>query len=122
MSYNNNYYSRIKLPKIIKTTNNIEGFLTSVYPTTDLYTALKDLDLLSSRAILSPRNNFVYKINNVLFNRTPSTAYTLYSINSCTFNDEDFADAADITPKFLNSINASGLPLLYLRVKVCPPY
>jgi hypothetical protein len=103
-------------------TNNIKGFLASVYPTTDLYTALKDLDLLSSRAILSPRNNFVYKINNILLDRTPSTTYILYSINSYTLDDEDFADAANITPKFLNSINASGLPLLYLRVKVYPPY
>lgn len=96
----------------------METVLTSVYPTADLYAAPSNLYILAGRTILSLQNDFVYEINDILIDQTPSTAHILYSINSFVMDDKDFADTAEITSEFLNSINASGLPLSYLRLKV----
>lgn len=119
MSHDPVYHGRIHLPDVINTTSNMEAFLQAVYPTHDLAAAPANPDILASRAILSPRNVFVHDINNILLDRTPGTTHPLYAVDSCVMEDEDFVDACDITPEFLNSINASGLPLAHLRLKVC---
>ncbi|KAJ5542515.1 hypothetical protein N7535_004937 [Penicillium sp. DV-2018c] len=58
---------------------------------------------LPSRAILTPRNDFVHAINDLLLDRTPGTCHTLYYADSWDMVDDDFANADDITPEFLKS-------------------
>jgi hypothetical protein len=115
MSYQEKSHGRITLPDIIKTTDNMENFLSSVYPAADLCLAPNDPDIVLFSA---PGISFVHETNDLLLDRTPGTVHTLYAADGCVVDDEDFADASNVTPEVLDSINASGPPLSHLRVKV----
>jgi len=72
------------------------------------------------RAILSARNDDVDEMNTRILDKFPGHERVFRSIDSVP-KDPSTAEAEDYPVEFLNSINASGLPLAKLKVKLdCP--
>ena len=94
---------------------------------TNIYPGIAMLDTrethegyFSERTILAPRNEEVAALNDLLLGKFPGRVMEYQSADSVEV--EQGADADVVYPvEFLNTINASGLPLSKLKLKVgCP--
>ncbi|KAH7522014.1 hypothetical protein FEM48_Zijuj07G0093000 [Ziziphus jujuba var. spinosa] len=76
----------------------------------------ENLDFMINRAILTPKNDYVDQINNVLINRFVGDTITYYSYDECLDKSQQ-----DIHEDFLNMLVPNGFPPHELRLKVnCP--
>ena len=82
---------------------DIEELKNTVFP--DLTRRYTDTDWLSQRAILSPINENVNKINENLLNQIPGEEIMCQSIDSAITDDESITYPME----FLNSLNRSSL-------------
>ncbi len=80
------------------------------------YIALDDIQELSSRAILSPKNEDALLINNQIIERLEGDLKIYHSIDSIDSDNEQ--EAVNYPTEFLNSLTPSGLPPHKLHLKV----
>ncbi|KAL3813122.1 hypothetical protein ACJIZ3_014390 [Penstemon smallii] len=109
----------IKIPHcmlitFVDTTTSLNTLIESVYPSLDAF--MVDPYSLINRAILTPKNDCVGEINDLLMQRFPGEVKEYVSFN----RTNDLAQQAEYED-YLGSISASGLPPHVLRLKKnCP--
>ncbi|KAG5553295.1 hypothetical protein RHGRI_011230 [Rhododendron griersonianum] len=81
-----------------------------------------DIDFQTERTILSARNDDVSAINIAALNAFPGDVTSYFAADKMSNDDEhDRTITNRYPPKFLNSLNPSGLPLFKLDLKIgCP--
>ena len=73
------------------------------------------------RIILSPRNEDVHHINSKVINKFPGEERVYHSADSVLPEDGVDDPVHNIPLEYLNSLNASGLPISHLTLKVGAP-
>ncbi|KAJ8876613.1 hypothetical protein PR048_021058 [Dryococelus australis] len=96
--------------------HSLQHLIEAVYPGLENLLE-RDFHWLCSRAIVSPRNDSVNEINNLIIQRVPGQVKTYKSIDTVTNVD----DVVHFPQDFLNSLNPSGLPPHELSLKVGTP-
>jgi ATP-dependent exoDNAse (exonuclease V) alpha subunit len=72
-------------------------------------------------AILAPRNDDIRRLNNTILNSFCGDEQTYTSADSYTIDGPDDVENQNIPVEFLHSLDASGLPVAHLRIKLgCP--
>ena len=102
-------------PGLGQTVKTLDELKERVYP--NLQTNGTDTDLLAERAILSPLNNNVSKLNNKLLEEFPGEERVYKSIDTAS-ND---GEAVIYPVELLNSIELSGFPTHILKLKIGAP-
>ena len=112
----------IRLPEIMAFSNLEHGnsaaaLVRAIYP--NMQGRHRDLEYLSERAILAPRNDDVDLLNSVASDAFPGAFVELLSQD---FIDDEETQAATLYPtEFLNSINPPSLPPHRLLLKEAQP-
>ena len=88
---------------------------TKVYP--DLAHRFQDVDWLSERAILCPRNDAAAAINHQLLNQLPGAVKSYKSIDMALSEN----DIVEYPVEFLNSLELPGMPSHNLELKIGAP-
>ncbi|GBP64209.1 hypothetical protein EVAR_38696_1 [Eumeta japonica] len=96
--------------------NNIQDLVNNVYP--DIHNiSCKTISWFKERAILSPTNEQVDKVNNLILAKIDTPTQIYYSVDTVLDSEE----AVHFPTEFLNSLNPSGLPPHKMELKVgCP--
>jgi ATP-dependent DNA helicase PIF1 len=104
----------IKIPtECLLQTKDINVLISEVYPN---ICGNQNIKYFTERAILTPKNDNVDLINNMILSLLPGNEYTFYSADKV---DDTFESL--YTVEFLNSLNLSGIPPHKLNLKVgCP--
>ena len=89
----------------------------TVFVFADLTTRSSDVEWVSSRAILCPRNDTVDAMNNLILDMFPGDIITCLSVDTVGEVDQQ----ALYPVEYLNSLNQSGLPPHRLNIKVGAP-
>jgi hypothetical protein len=71
---------------------------------------------LADKAILTPKNEHVHKINGKILKRSEGETVTYFSIDSV--EDDGEGSVEDYPVEFINSLTPSGMPLHELKLKV----
>ncbi|XP_049385851.1 uncharacterized protein LOC125849952 [Solanum stenotomum] len=114
-----NDHGKIQIPHslIIPFTSEKESLnllFRNTYP--DLYTCCTKTSFITSRAILTTKNNFVDEINDMLISQFPNTEKVYIAIDE-TIDPKDQSEYED----FLHTLNPTGLPPYKLTLKKnCP--
>src|SRR6267154_1068508 len=78
-------------------------------------------EFFQERAILAARNNDVRNLNSAILAHLPGDERTYFSADSYSIDGPTMQENDNILIEFLHSLNASGLPIAELRLKVgCP--
>ncbi|KAK9148526.1 hypothetical protein Scep_007283 [Stephania cephalantha] len=105
--------SNITLPYVDEQ-NSLEKLITAVYPNLNKYTA--EIDAMSSRAILTTKNEFVDEVNSLLIQRFPGEVVRYYNFDEILNENTSLVNL-----EFLNSLSLSGFPPHDLMLKKdCP--
>ncbi|XP_010451254.1 PREDICTED: uncharacterized protein LOC104733370 [Camelina sativa] len=97
--------------------NPIEAIVKEIYG--EQFTRRTDPNFFSERAILSPRNDDVDKINQFMLSKLPGEERQYLSSDSIETSDTSGLDDMIYTQEFLNSI--SGLPSHVLTLRIGAP-
>lgn len=92
-----------------------EELIQSVFP--NILREYTNLDWLSERAILAPKNDIVNRINFQIQEKLPGTVTTYKSIDTVVSEDE----VVNFPVEFLNSLEPPGMPPHCLQLKVGSP-
>lgn len=92
-----------------------EELIQKVFP--NLVQQYKNLDWLSERAILAPKNEYVNRLNHSIQEKLPGTIVTYKSIDRVVDDD----DAVNFPIEFLNSLEPPGMPPHCLQLKIGSP-
>ncbi|KIJ41770.1 hypothetical protein M422DRAFT_255081 [Sphaerobolus stellatus SS14] len=96
--------------------NSVEGLINSVYPTIQVPGTATDNYLLD-HTVLCPRNEEVNSINAKVTERFPGEVRTYLSADTVETPGDELSP---YLIEFINSVNASSLPLHKLELKGCP--
>ncbi|KAL0859198.1 hypothetical protein ABMA27_011016 [Loxostege sticticalis] len=91
--------------------NNIQDFVNNVYPDN---ISCKTISWFKERAILSPTNEQVDKVNNLILAKIDAPTQIYYSVDTVLDSEE----AVHFPTKFLSSLNSSRLPPHKMELKV----
>ena len=108
------YNDTIEIPSNLKVESK-EELITHVYE--NLENNFYNIQWISSRAILTTKNEDVDKLNDEIMERLPGDTIILRSVDTVTEENQ----AALYPPEFLNSLNISGLPPHIIRLKIGAP-
>lgn len=89
--------------------NSVDNMIESTY--TDFMNNWKDPKYLSDRAILTPTNQTVTHLNDLIVEKIPGESFSYYSVDSAEEfggTDDDLHNAFPI--EYLNSISLRGMP------------
>ncbi|KFM63116.1 hypothetical protein X975_02263, partial [Stegodyphus mimosarum] len=107
---------RINLENLCVLIDNIQELVNNVYPDIDNI-SYKTISWFKERAILSPTNEQVDKVNNLILSKIDAPTKIYYSVDTVL----DLEEAVHFPTEFLNSLNPSGLPPHKMVLKVgCP--
>ncbi|KAF8057329.1 hypothetical protein N665_1258s0010 [Sinapis alba] len=106
---------------IIDGDDPIESISKAVYGDVVSLQQNKEPKFFQERAILCPTNEDVNKINQHMLDKLPGEERIYLSSDSIDASDRFSANDQALTPDFLNTIKASGLPNHSLRLKVACP-
>ncbi|XP_010473823.2 PREDICTED: uncharacterized protein LOC104753242 [Camelina sativa] len=118
----NNGEVEIDIPKdllITECDNPIQAIVKEIYGTS--FATRTDAKFFCERAILSPRNDDVNKINQYMLSQIPGEERQYLSSDSVETSDTSAYDDIIYTQEFLNSIQVSGLPNHVLTLKKGAP-
>ena len=102
--YNN--YIRLPSNMIISNTNGDVGLnklIDNVFSKLETYA--ENIDLMANRVILTPRNDYVDDVNNILVDRFPGDPMIYYSCDEYIDKDRN-----DVQEDFLNNLVPNGFP------------
>lgn len=78
-------------------------------------------DYFRHRMLLAPHVDTVHSLNHTVLQPFPGDFYDLWSADSYTRDGVTVDDPLNLPVEFLHSLNASGLPLAHLQLKIgCP--
>ncbi|KAK1403887.1 ATP-dependent DNA helicase [Heracleum sosnowskyi] len=113
----------IKIPKelqVVYSGDPIKAIVDEIYA--DLNEKHGCLDYLRDRAILTPLNEYVDKINQEVLKRLPGTTHVYKSCDTiCKGSSTNAFDEVLYPPEYLNSLKFSGLPNHELEIKLGVP-
>ena len=115
--YVHNDYIQLPLNMVISNVDDDAGLdelINCVFPRLQSYA--ENIDFMTNRAILTPRNDYVDDINNQLIDRFFGDLVTYYSFDECINKYQN-----DVHGEFLNSLIPNGFPLHELKLKVNYP-
>ena len=93
----------------------------SVYGSITNYTTMPTPNFFEDRAILAARNVDVRSLNSTILARLPGDEHMYCSADSYSIESPDQQQNLDVPVEFLHTLNASGLPIAHLRIKIgCP--
>lgn len=95
--------------------STMENLIASIYPNLNLQ-GIPDQYFLD-RTILSSRNDEVDDINEAILARFPGERKLLISADSVVLENQELRNYQPYPPEYLNSLNATGLPLARLSLK-----
>lgn len=95
--------------------NSLHGLIQKIFP--DIKKNYKNHEWLYERAILTPKNDDVNKINHQILNQVPGNILQYKSIDSVTEENE----SVNFPIEFLNSLEPPGLPPHLLKLKIGAP-
>ncbi|XP_019086293.1 PREDICTED: uncharacterized protein LOC109126861 [Camelina sativa] len=105
---------------LINTSGNlIEAIFKEIYG--ENFARRTDPNFFSERAILSPRNDDVDKINQLMLTKLPGEERRYLSSDSIETSDTSGHDDMIYTQELLNSIQVSGLPSHVLTLRIGAP-
>lgn len=115
--------SWIEIPKELLLSDNGNGIETIIQSTYgDLLTRLHDTEYLHDRAILTPLNGDVGKINSEILKTLPGESRIYKSSDSICKSSTNFEDHELMYPvEFLNSLKFNGIPNHELELKIGVP-
>jgi len=109
----------VLLPQFGCPQNSVESLIQEIYPGIR-HAPLPGDHFFAERAILAPHNAGVDELNRLILAQFPGQAQVFHSADSIV-RDEGEREELLYPTEYLNSINASGLPLAELELKVgCP--
>ncbi|KAL5580073.1 hypothetical protein UlMin_012515 [Ulmus minor] len=95
-------------------TTSLENIITTVFP--NIHNYPKNTHFMVNRAILTPKNDYVDEINNILINQFPGNPVTYYSFDETRDKNEQC-----FQEDFLNTLTRNGIPPHELVLKQnCP--
>jgi hypothetical protein len=98
-----------------------EDLITRVYGSLNHPSPMPEPNFFRERAILAPRNNQVRTLNSTILDRFPGVEKTYSSADSYSMDCPNQEQNLNLPVEFLHSLNASGLPIAHLRLKLgCP--
>ncbi|KAL5555788.1 hypothetical protein UlMin_038024 [Ulmus minor] len=92
----------IMIPYEVDTTS-LEKMITTVFP--NIHNYPNNTHFMVNRAILTPKNDYVDEINNILINQFPGNPITYYS-----FDETPDKNKQCFQEDFLNTLNPNGIP------------
>lgn len=93
----------------------------TVYNSLSTVGSLPAPEYFRDRAILAPRNDDVRALNETILNLLPGEERSFQSADSYSIESPCQIQNQDIPLEFLHTLNASGLPIANLRLKIgCP--
>ena len=110
----------ITIPDAMLSTSESD-LIASVYGSMTNYHPVPPPQYFSDRAILTARNDDVRSLNSTILDHLPGDERTYCSADSYSIESPTPLENNNIPIEFLHKLNASGLPIAYLRLKVgCP--
>jgi hypothetical protein len=116
---NGTYDDLITIPDHILFEGDVNDLANWVFPDIESYDQL-DSDWICHRAVLTPKNENVNYINNLMMDRFPGDGSDEIVAQSADTLSQDFENAG-IPNEYLNTLNPSGFPPHRLRLKVGMP-
>ncbi|KAK1352061.1 ATP-dependent DNA helicase [Heracleum sosnowskyi] len=111
--------SWVEIPKEIRVDYSgdpVKAIVDEIYP--DLQQNHGDAEYLRGRAILTPLNEYVEKINREVLNRLPGSTKIYKSCDSiCKGSATSAADDTLYPPEYLNTLKFSGMPNHEIELK-----
>jgi PIF1-like helicase/Helicase len=118
MSHDPQHIGTIPIPSMLWRSMEFQKFVERIYPPADLQESPKNPDFFIGRAILTPTNEAVIKINEDLLEQLPGEVLTFNSDDSADIND---AGHEELTREVMATMNCGSLPLSPLQLKVGAP-
>ena len=118
MSHNPSHIDTIPIPPMIWRSVKFQKFVDRIYPPTELQESLTNPAFFNGRAIMTPTNDAVMRINDNLLERLPGEALTFYADDSGDIND---GGHEEMTREVMATMNCGTLPLSILRLKIGAP-
>jgi hypothetical protein len=87
MSHNPSHIGTIPIPPMIWRSVDFQKFVDRIYPPTGLQESLTNPAFFNGRAIMTPTNEAVIKINDNLLERLPGEALTFHADDTGDIND-----------------------------------
>ena len=98
-----------------------ENLIASVYGSFSGCRTPPSPEFFAQRAILAPRNDEVRNLNASILNLLPGETCSFDSADSCSLEPASSQDFNNVPVEFLHTLNASGLPIAHLQLKIgCP--
>jgi ATP-dependent exoDNAse (exonuclease V) alpha subunit len=103
------------------TLQSVRDLIDSVYDSQSYAAGPPPPDYFKERAILAARNSDVWALNQKILARLPGEEHTCWSADSYSMDCPTEQQNNDLPVEYLHSLNASGLPIAELRLKLgCP--
>jgi hypothetical protein len=97
------------------------NLITSVYDNLNDHGSVPPAPFFHDRAILAPRNDDICSLNSTILTRLPGVKRIYNSADSYSIKSPGRDDNPNIPVEFLHTLNASGLPVAKLHLKIgCP--
>ena len=98
-----------------------DDLIANVYTSLSHYQPAPPAAYFRDRALLAARNNDIRTLNTTILSRFPGEEHSYHSADTYSIESASAQQNPNIPTEFLNSLNASGLPLADLRLKKgCP--
>ena len=95
--------------------------ITSVYGSMTNHSQVPPPDFFAERAILAARNEDIRNLNSTILTHLPGDERTYFSADSYSIESPTANKNYNLPVEFLHTLNASGLPIAKLHLKVgCP--
>jgi ATP-dependent exoDNAse (exonuclease V) alpha subunit len=115
-----NTSSSITIPQLMRSTSE-NDLIQRVYGDMINQPHIPPADFFHDRVILAPRNDDIRRLNNTILDSLYGEEKTYTSADSYTIDGPDVVVNQNIPVEFLHSLDASGLPVAHLRIKLgCP--
>jgi hypothetical protein len=120
LTLDKNTLTSITIPQLMHSTSE-NDLIQRVYGDMINQPHIPPTDFFHDRAILALRNDDIRRLNNTILCSLSGEEQTYTSADSYTIDGPDVVVNQNIPVEFLHSLDASGLPIAHLRIKLrCP--
>jgi hypothetical protein len=118
MSHNCSHIGTVPILPMIWPSIDFQRSVDRIYPPTGLLESLTNPAFFNGRAIMTPTNEAVMKINDNLLERLPGEVLTFHADDTGDIND---GGHEEMTREVMATMNCGTLPLSVLRLKIGAP-